>query len=136
MQEPPKIKPSNSAITGRPNSTTNHQPMPNRQRNTRANSAPTPARPSVIEVTHRAVGSMISSVDASAKISTGRLAPGITPWKARTGIDNSSQLRPSTITRNPARGRRATHLSTPSIGGLHVETERDKAEAARCLATT
>jgi hypothetical protein len=47
--------------------TTNHQPIPNRQRNTRADSARTPARPSVIEVTHKAVGNMINSVDASAK---------------------------------------------------------------------
>jgi hypothetical protein len=36
--------------------------MPNRQRNTRANSARSPARPSVIEVIHRAAGSKISSV--------------------------------------------------------------------------
>jgi hypothetical protein len=49
-KEPPKIKPSTSAITGRPNSTTNHQPMPNR-RNT-VQTAPTPARPSAIQVTH------------------------------------------------------------------------------------
>jgi hypothetical protein len=53
--------------------------MPNRQRNTRANSALTPARPSVIEVTHKAIGSKINNVDVSAKTSTGRSAPGMTP---------------------------------------------------------
>jgi hypothetical protein len=87
--------------------------MPNRQRNTRANSARTPARPSVIQVTHKAVGSKINSVDANAKTSTGRLAPGMTPWKARTGIEKSSQLRPSVIIKNPVRGRRAIQPLNP-----------------------
>jgi hypothetical protein len=65
-------------MTGRPNSTTAHQPMLNRQRKTRRNSARTPARPSVTAVTQMAAGSKPRSVDASAKISTGRLAPGMT----------------------------------------------------------
>jgi hypothetical protein len=34
-------------------------------------------------------------------------------WKARTGMDNSNQLRPNTITKNPARGRRATQPFNP-----------------------
>jgi len=33
----------------------------------------------VIQVTHNAVGNMINSVDANAKTSTGKLAPGMTP---------------------------------------------------------
>jgi hypothetical protein len=33
----------------------------------------------VIDVTHNAVGSKINSVDANAKTSTGRLAPGNKP---------------------------------------------------------
>jgi hypothetical protein len=41
--EPPKIRPSNRAITGRPNSATSHQPMPNRQRKTRESSTRRPA---------------------------------------------------------------------------------------------
>ena len=111
--EPPKIKPSPNAIAGRPNSTTSHQPIPNRQRNTRANSARTPGRPSVIDVTHKAIGNKINSVDANAKISTGRLAPGMTPWKARTGMANSNQLSPSTITTKAVRGRRDTQPLNP-----------------------
>jgi hypothetical protein len=82
---------------------------------TRANSTRTPVRPSVSQVTHKAVGSKINSVDASAKTSTGRLAPGMTPWKPRTGIDKKQPLRPSTITKNPARGRRATDRNNGAI---------------------
>jgi hypothetical protein len=89
--EPPKIKPSNSANTGQ-------------------NSVRTPARSSVTQVTHKAVGQQDQQRRRQREISTGRVAPGMTPWKARTGIDNSSQLRPSTITKNPASGRRATQL--------------------------
>jgi hypothetical protein len=87
--------------------------MPNRQRNTRANSARRPARPSVIEVTHSAVGSKINSVEPSAKTATGRLALGMMPWKARTGMTNRSQLGPSAITKNPVKGRRPTQPLKP-----------------------
>ena len=69
--------------------------------------------PSVIQVTHRAVGSKINSVEASAKTSIGRLAPGMTPWKARTGMDNSSHVAPSTMTKKPVSGRRATQPLNP-----------------------
>jgi len=33
----------------------------------------------VIQITHKAAGSMINSVDANANTSTGKLAPGMTP---------------------------------------------------------
>jgi hypothetical protein len=67
----------------------------------------------VIEVTHKTVGSKINTVEPSAKTSTGRLAPGMMPWKARTGMQKSSQLRPSTITKNPVKGRRPTQPLNP-----------------------
>ena len=88
--EPPKIKPSNSAITGMPNSTTNHQPMPNRQRNTRANSARTPARPSVIEVIHKVVGRLLVALPALYAIARARarsesLATALSPPTGAAG---------------------------------------------------
>jgi hypothetical protein len=67
----------------------------------------------VIDVTHKANGSKINSVEPSAKTSTGRLAPGMMPWKARTGMTNRSQLRPSAITKNPVKGRLATQPLKP-----------------------
>jgi len=108
----------------------NHQPM------SKANETPVRAPCVGDRGDHKAAGNKINSVDVSAETSTGRLAPGMRPWKARTGMDNSSQLRPSAITKNPVRGRSATHPSAPLTGGHHVEKERDKAEAARCLSTT
>ena len=109
--------------------------MPNRQRNTRANSACTPVRPSVIEVTYKAVGNKINSVEASAKPPP-QIGTGMTPWEARTGLERAAN---SGKARSPRIQREAVgpaNLGNPLIRRLHVEKERDNAEATRCLSTT
>ena len=68
--------------------------------------------------------------------STGRLAPRMRPRKARTGMDNSSQRGQARSPRIRSEAAGPPIPSTPLTGGHHVEKERDKAEAARCLLTT